>query len=155
VLRVLGNLLGLDKFDFETSEAVRDDVIGKNVTDLSASLSNIADILPSLSSTNTSGMERVSDVPIYSTDAIVRRSESLQKTSDARAPSAWLSASEFYRLGIKTGDYIKLTQTGGSVMLPAAMDVNLPENVVRVAAGLVATQNLGAMFGAISVERAE
>ena len=93
-------------------------------------------------------------MPIYSTDAIVRRAESLQKTSDAKAPNVYLSTLEFGKLAIKNGDYVKLTQENGSVILPAMLDQSLPENVVRVAAGVSATQGLGAMFGAIKVERA-
>lgn len=153
VLRVLGNLLSLENFEYETAEAVRDEALGKGVTDLSSRLNNFAVIAPTLS-TSVEGLERVSDVPIYSTDAIVRRADSLQKTSDAKAPSAWLSATEFAKLDIKNGDYVKLTQSNGSVILPAALDESLPANVVRVAAGLIATQNLGAMFGSIQVERA-
>ena len=154
VLRVLGNLLGLENFEYETAEAVRDEVLGKGVTDLSSRLNNIAAISPTLSALVGSGLERVSDVPIYSTDAVVRRADSLQKTADAKAPSAYLSTAEFAKLAIKNGDYVKLTQENGSVILPAALDANLPANVVRVAAGLSATQSLGAMFGSIKVERA-
>mgnify|MGYP000087085775 CR=1 FL=1 len=36
------------------------------------------------------GLERIADVPIYSTDAIVRRAPALQATADARAPRAGL-----------------------------------------------------------------
>jgi NADH-quinone oxidoreductase subunit G len=154
VLRVLGNLLGLENFDYETAEAVRDEVLGKGVTDLSSRLNNMAANAPTLLAVISSGLERVSDVPIYSTDAIVRRAESLQKTADAKAPSAYLSTAEFAKLAIKNGDYVKLTQEKGSVILPAALDANLAANVVRVAAGLSATQTLGAMFGSIKVERA-
>jgi NADH-quinone oxidoreductase subunit G len=154
VLRVLGNLLGLENFEYETAEAVRDEVLGKGVADLSSRLNNIAAIAPTVSTVGVSGLERVSDVPIYSTDAIVRRAESLQKTADAKASSAYLSTGEFVKLAIKDGDYIKLTQENGSVILPAMLDANLPENVVRVAAGISATQSLGAMFGSIKVERA-
>jgi NADH-quinone oxidoreductase subunit G len=155
VLRVLGNLLGLQGFEFETSEAIRDEVLGKDVTDVSLQLNNILAIAPSLLSTAAAGLERVSDVPIYSTDAIVRRAESLQKTTDAKAANVLLSSAEFAKLGIKSGDYVKLVQGGVSVLLPAILDKSLPDNVVRVAAGIAATQNLGAMFGAIGVERAE
>ena len=154
VLRVLGNLLGLENFEYETAEAVRDEVLGKGVTDLSSQLNNIAALAPTMSSLADAGLERVSDVPIYSTDAIVRRAESLQKTSDAKAPNVYLSTLEFGKLAIKNGDYVKLTQENGSVILPAMLDQSLPENVVRVAAGVSATQGLGAMFGAIKVERA-
>ena len=83
VLRVLGNLLGLEQFDYETSEAVRDAVLGQGQTDVSAKLNNFADVAISVAAPANS-LERVSDVNIYATDAIVRRSESLQRTADAR-----------------------------------------------------------------------
>ncbi|MES2069368.1 MAG: NADH-quinone oxidoreductase subunit NuoG [Pseudomonadota bacterium] len=154
VLRVIGNLLGLPNFDFDTAEAVRDEVLGLDKTELAKRLNNLADIVPTLPAAAPAGLERVSDVPIYSTDAIVRRAESLQKTADARAPKAWLSSAQFAKLGIKDGDQIKLVQSNGSVALPAGLDPSLPENVVRVAAGHAATKALGAMFGSITVERA-
>ncbi|MCX7219927.1 MAG: molybdopterin-dependent oxidoreductase, partial [Burkholderiales bacterium] len=153
VLRVLGNLLGLDGFEFETSEAIRDEVLGKDVKDISAKLNNFSSIAPSLSNT-VGGLERVSDVPIYSTDAIVRRSESLQRTTDAKTGNVWLSSVEFAKLGIAAGDFVKLVQGDAVAILPAALDKALPDNVLRLAAGVVATQALGGMFGAISVERA-
>jgi NADH-quinone oxidoreductase subunit G len=153
VLRVLGNLLGLDGFEFETSEAIRDEVLGKDVRDLSAKLNNFSSIAPSVSNA-TVGLERVSDVPIYSTDAIVRRSEPLQRTADARTGNVWLSSVEFAKLGIVAGDFVKLVQGDAVAILPAVLDKTLPHNVLRLAAGVVATQALGGMFGAISVERA-
>ncbi|MES2103273.1 MAG: NADH-quinone oxidoreductase subunit NuoG [Pseudomonadota bacterium] len=154
VLRVLGNLLGLPNFEFDTAEAVRDEVLGLDKSGLAQRLSNMVDTAPVLPAMAAGGLERVSDVPIYSTDAIVRRAESLQKTADARAPKVWLSAAQFAELGINDGDQIKLTQNNGSVALPAALDKSLPDNVVRVAAGHAATKALGAMFGSITVERA-
>lgn len=155
VLRVLGNLLGLENFDFETSEAVRDEVLGKDMSDLASRLNNFTAQKPFLPLTVINGLERVSDVPIYSTDAIVRRAESLQRTADAKVSKVWLGTEEFAKLGIKNGDRIKVSQAGSAVVLHAALDKTLPENVVRVAAGLEATKTLGAMFGAIAVERAE
>ncbi|MFZ6747378.1 NADH-quinone oxidoreductase subunit NuoG [Undibacterium sp. Ren11W] len=153
VLRVLGNLLGLDGFEFETSEAIRDAVLGKDIKDISTKLNNFSSVQPSLANP-TVGLERVSDVPIYSTDAIVRRSESLQKTADAKTGNVSLSSVEFAKLGITVGEFVKLMQGDAVAILPAALDKSLPDNVVRVSAGIAATQALGAMFGAISVERA-
>jgi NADH-quinone oxidoreductase subunit G len=40
------------------------------------------------------------------------------------------------------------------VVLPAAIDANLPANLVRLAAAHLSTSTLGAMFGAITVEKA-
>jgi len=157
VLRVLGNLLGLSNFDFDTAEAIRDEVLGQDKSALAAHLKNMLDLAPVApvsAAASAGGLERVADVPIYSTDAIVRRAESLQKTADAKPPRAWLSVAQFDKLGLKEGDMVKLVQGNGSAVLSAALDKSLPENVVRAAAGHVATLGLGAMFGSISVERA-
>jgi NADH-quinone oxidoreductase subunit G len=151
VLRVLGNLLGLDNFNYETSEAIRDEVLGGN--DVIARLNNIAALKPALESVSEAGLERVADVAIYSTDAIVRRAESLQKTADARAPQAWISAGYAEKIGVSAGDMVKVTK-GGSILLNVGIDGSLPENVVRVATGSVLTSKLDGMFGAINVERA-
>jgi NADH-quinone oxidoreductase subunit G len=151
VLRVLGNLLGLDNFNYETSEAIRDEVLGGN--DVIARLNNIAALKPALESVSEAGLERVADVAIYSTDAIVRRAESLQKTADARAPQAWISAGYAEKIGVSEGDMVKVTK-GGSILLNVGIDGSLPENVVRVATGSVLTSKLDGMFGAINVERA-
>ncbi len=154
VLRVLGNLLDLPNFEFETSESVRDSVLGENLTALSIRLNNISVQVPVFSSSVSVGLERISDVAIYSTDAIVRRSESLQKTVDAKAPEVFLSTTRFAQLSLKEGDYVKVSQGQGSVTLPAMLGKNLPDNVVRIAAGHISTKSLGPMFGAITVERA-
>ena len=160
VLRVLGNLLGLAGFDYDTSEAIRDEVLGKDVTDLSAKLSNLSNVALSAprgdnSAGNDGALERVTDVPIYFADAIARRSEPLMRTADAQAPLAYLSSSLAEKLGIKAGDSVKVTQGSGAAMLVAAIDARLPANAVRVAAAHPSTAMLGAMFGAIAVEKVD
>ena len=150
VLRVLGNLLGLEKFDYETAESIRDEVLGQ--ADIVSRLSNLATVSPSLSAAGTA-LERLTNVSIYSTDGIVRRAESLQKTADAQATLAWISTALAQKLGVSNGDMVKFTK-GGSILLNVGVDQSLPENVVRVAAGHETTSNLDGMFGAITVERA-
>ena len=155
VLRVLGNLLGVSGFDYDTSEAVRDEVLGKGVTDLSGKLNNLSKTAVAASSFGTSGaLERISDVPIYFADAIARRSEPLLRTADANAPAVQLPAALADKLGVKAGDMVKLTQGSGSALVAASIDARLPANTVRVAAAHPATVTLGAMFGAIHVEKA-
>jgi NADH-quinone oxidoreductase subunit G len=155
VLRVLGNLLGLSGFDYDTSEAIRDEVLGKGVTDLSGRLSNRSAGAPSAAAFGSAGaLERVTDVPIYFADAIARRSEPLLRTADAQAPLAHLPTALADRLGVKSGDTVRVTQGSGSAVLVAAIDQRLPANAVRVAAAHPSTAMLGAMFGAIHVEKA-
>ena len=157
VLRVLGNLAGLQGFEYETSEAIRNEILGANApsdVNLTARLNNLSKATPQAAVAAPSlSLERVADVSIYSTDAIVRRAPALQETTDATAPKAWLSVDLAAKLGVAAGDQVKVKQGEGSAVLVAAID-NLPANVVRVAAGRQETASLGAMFGAISVEKA-
>ncbi len=155
VLRVLGNLLGVAGFDYDTSEAIRDELFGKGVTDVSGKLNNVGKTALSAASYGTAGaLERVADVPIYFADAIARRSEPLLRTADSNAPLVQLPAALAEKLLVKTGERVKITQGSGSAILVAGIDARLPANVVRISSSHAATSTLGAMFGAISVEKA-
>ncbi|NRR29877.1 NADH-quinone oxidoreductase subunit G [Oxalobacteraceae bacterium] len=155
VLRVLGNILGLSGFDYDTSEAVRDEVLGAGAADVSARLNNVSKLAPVAAvRAAAAGLERVTDVPIYFADAVVRRAASLQKTADAAAPVAQISPSLAQQLGVAAGDRVKVSQGSGSAILPAAIVASLPANAVRVAAAHPATATLGGMFGSITVEKA-
>ena len=154
VLRVLGNILGLSGFDYDTSEAIRDEVLGAGVTDLSAKLNNTTKQAVVAAAAVSTGTERIADVPIYFADAVVRRAESLQKMADAAAPKAHLSTALAQQLGVAAGDKVKVTQGSGSAILVAAVDAKLPANAVRVAAAHASTAALGGMFGSITVEKA-
>jgi NADH-quinone oxidoreductase subunit G len=79
VLRVLGNLLGLNGFEYVSSEEVRDELrheIGE-YTAAPASTTFVPGRLASLDSTREVGLYRV--------DAVVRRSQPLQETVDGQA----------------------------------------------------------------------
>jgi NADH-quinone oxidoreductase subunit G len=154
VLRVLGNILGLTGFDYDTSEAVRDEVLGAGVTDVTAKLNNVSTLALSASTAASTGTERIADVPIYFADAIVRRAESLQKMGDSAEPKAHLSTALAQQLGVAEGDKVKVTQGSGSAILVATVDAKLPANAVRVAAAHASTAALGSMFGSITVEKA-
>jgi len=152
VLRVLGNMLNVEGFDYNDSESIRDEAL--NGMDIPAKLDNTlpeSRILNPESSVS-SGLQRVADVPIYAADAVVRRAASLQATHDAAMPRAVMHSGELKKLSLKSGDEVQLTQGSGSVHLQVMVDDSLPMGVVRVAAGHAATARLGAMFGTITVE---
>jgi NADH-quinone oxidoreductase subunit G len=151
VLRVLGNLLGIDGFGYETIEDIRNEALGDPGT-LAARLTNATDAVPTLAPP-ARGLERVADVPIYAADILVRRASALQMTADARAPEVGLPSGLWSQLNLSGGDMVRVTQGQASVVLPAREDRTLAANVVRVAAGHPATAGLGPMFGTIAVER--
>ena len=151
VLRVLGNMLGLQGFDFETAEEVRAEALGDAAT-VAARLNNRSDA-PIAAPAPGQGLERVADVPIYATDALVRRAASLQLTADARAPVVSLPQALWSQLGLNAGDRVRVSQGAAHAVLPARLDATLAADTVRVPAGHPDTAALGAMFGAIAVEK--
>ena len=151
VLRVLGNLLGIQGFDFETSEAVKARALG-DLAAIPGRLNNTTNAPIAIAAGN-GALERLADVPIYSADALVRRAPSLQATADAAAPVVSLPAALWAELGLAEGAQVKVSQDAGSVVLPAVRDASLPANVVRVPTGHATTAALGAAFGPIKVEK--
>ena len=152
VLRVLGNLLGLQSFDFETADQVRDQALGDQAS-LSSRLDNSTTAVVE-SAAPPSGLQRIADVPIYATDSLVRRAPALQMTADAREPVVGLAPALWQQLGLAEGDRVCVRQGEGRAVLAARSDASLAAGTVRVAAGHPSTAMLGAMFGTLSVEKA-
>ena len=158
VLRVLGNLLGMPGFDYDSGEAVLAEVLpgkdgARSIADkLNNHISGVA--VQATASSHSQGLQRVSDVPVYSADAVVRRAASLQLTRDAATPCVSMHSSELLKLGVQSGDTVKVNQGKASARLVVRVDDSMPVATARVAAGHPVTAELGAMFGAITVERA-
>ena len=152
VLRVLGNLLGLPGFNQETSEEVRAEALG-DLASLARRLDNRSSA-PITLPAPVDGLQRLADVPIYATDALVRHAPSLQLTADAKPPLAGLPTALWQQMGLVAGDQVRVSQGTASAVLPAREEPTLAANCVRVPAGHAHTATLGAMFGAISVEKA-
>jgi NADH-quinone oxidoreductase subunit G len=154
VLRVLGNLLELGGFDHASSEDVRAEALG-DLTTLASRLDNRAGApaLAALDQAVGGALQRVSDVPIYAVDAIVRRAASLQRTADAREPVVGLPSASWHQLRMEAGGMLRVTQGQATLVLPGREEPSLAVGAVRIAAGHPATAGLGAMFGAVGVEK--
>jgi NADH-quinone oxidoreductase subunit G len=158
VLRVLGNVLGLAGFDYDTVEDVRSAAVPDGV--IAGKLSNRTDAAPTLRATlvkpaAAGAFERVADVPIYHADPLVRRSPSLHLTAAARAANAiGLPAGLFDKLGLKEGDAVRVREGNRAVVASAVRDADLAETVVRVPAAAPAGAALGSLFGELVVEKA-
>jgi NADH-quinone oxidoreductase subunit G len=154
VLRVLANLIGVQGFDYDSSEQVRDEawapgrppVFDNRTEDMKAPAEAVGP------SAGSGSLQRIADVPIYFTDPIVRRSKPLQRTRDARPPRAWMNAAELARLGIAAGQKVAVRQDDGEALVEAALDDSLPAGCVRLAAAHPLTAELGPMTGQLTVE---
>ncbi|MDD2742399.1 MAG: NADH-quinone oxidoreductase subunit NuoG [Rhodocyclaceae bacterium] len=154
VLRVIGNVLNLNGFEYNSSEAIRDEVIGKGTEFVGGLDNGLNGVTISLSSVGNEGLQRITDVPINFADPMARRAPALQQTADSTAPKARICADTLAKLGLNAGDAVRLAQGNGEAHLVAQLDNTVPADCVRVAAAHLSTAALGDMFGQISVERA-
>jgi NADH-quinone oxidoreductase subunit G len=151
VLRVLGTLLGLTGFDFDSIDDVRATLPDQEaITARLANRSGVAIVSPG---GRPAGLERVADVPIHFADPLVRRAPSLQQTADARAPRARLNALTLAQIGAAEGAQIRVRQGRGEAVLTAVADATVPAGVVRIAAAHPSTCHLDGLSGPVSVER--
>lgn len=161
VLRVLGNLLNLEGFDFESSEEVRKAFLGD------AADSKLFAIAPltvgaavdsaqhRLRASEKSGLLRVADVPIYRSDSLVRHAESLQETRASAAPKARINPADLQRLGLASGAKMKCAQEASAAqVLELVADQSVAPGVALISAACAATKDLGAMIGPLELERA-
>jgi NADH-quinone oxidoreductase subunit G len=158
VLRVLGNVLGLPGFDYDTVEDVRAAALPDGA--IPAQLSNRANAAPAQGGARAlkvekGALERISDVPIYHADPLVRRAPSLHLTAAARvANTVGLPAALFDRLGLKEGDAVRVRQGDRAVVASATRDADLAETAVRVSAATPVGAALGGLIGELLVEKA-
>jgi len=153
ILRVLGNLLQLKGFDYDSSEQVRAEII----SDKEEFVQNLNNSLNTFSindcSQRSGQIERIAEIPIYQADPIVRRAASLQKTRDAAPPMAFASSTLLNKSGILTGETVKISQQNGEIQMMISADDNLPDDCIRLACAYPQVSKLGTMFGEIKLEK--
>ena len=149
ILRVLGNLLELPGFDYESSEAVAREALQDCGP---ARLSNAVATPTSVVAPRTD-LERLACVPIYATDSWVRRAPALQATADAKAAVVHVGVDLWETLALRSGDRLRITQGSGTAELPVALDASLAPKTLRIPAGLPHTGALGRADESLQVER--
>ncbi|MCD8518137.1 MAG: NADH-quinone oxidoreductase subunit NuoG [Burkholderiaceae bacterium] len=152
VLRVLGNLLKLPEFDEESSEAVRDAVLTGGIA---SKLSNGIKTPVGLSKADgRDGLQRIADVAIYRSDAIVRRAHALQQTKASEAPAARIHPETLTSLGLADCANVKLRSGTGETVVSVRADASVPANCVRLPVGFESSAALGSVQSVLQMERA-
>ena len=142
VIRVLGNLFKVPGFDYVTSEQVKEEVNWQTPThfdiDKSFQLSAPNDATP-----GQDDLERISDLPLYRIDGIVRRADALQATRDNPPAMAWMEIGQAQHIGIQDGDSVKVQSNGGESQLTVKIDSTIPTGCVYIPSGYEQTVQLG------------
>ena len=151
-LRVLGNLLDLSGFEWNTVEEVREEA--NAFVALEKRLSNkVGDVPVSMTQADEYPLFRVGSVGLYETDAIVRRAQALQQTPQAQIPEALLHPNTLIKLGLTVGERVIATQENGiPVEVIVGYHDKLAENVVSLIHH-AHTNTLGYLLGDITLSR--
>ena len=151
ILRVLGNQLELEGFDYESAEDVRDELksLCRDIRlDNSYTLDNIE--LPSSYDTGA-GLLRCGDLPAYKSDMLVRRARSLQKTADAQQSCVVLNSSDMSALNLTENAVVNAEQNGDTVMLKVKQDDGVPQGCAWLPMGSMDLAGFGCLFEPVTL----
>ncbi len=137
ILRVIGNYLELDGFDYSTTES-----ICAETTALSKSL-NSPEVY-SLIDHKQGLIERVMHLPMYRTDAVTRRAQPLQLTMDNPTAVAAINPETLSSLGIEE-DRVEIGNGDNKIKITVVSDPSIPLNCVMLP---TATEETAALGGA-------
>ncbi len=154
VLRVLGNLFGLDGFDFISSTEVHDEiktVLSDKKEEQSKQAWHTAD---ALSTVADGKLVRIADVPIYSIDPIVRRASSLQDTVHAVRAVARMNEETALAQGLNSAEGVVVSQGNSQRVLPFEIDNRVADGCVWLPAGVAGTSGFGAHGQVIELKQA-
>jgi len=153
VLRVLGGMVDLAGFEYDDSTQVRDELLAQcEGVQPDNSLGTTAELSPVL--TASDDLERVSGVPIYAQDALVRRATALQQSADAWRPGVRVCSDLAARIRADAGQSVVIRQNGDAVTLPLWVDDRVPKGLVWLPLGVPGSELLGKGFGPVSLEKA-
>lgn len=155
VLRVLGNLLDLEGFEYRDGAEVRDELAAL-CADTPFDNSPLGVYAPDGVRSSDAGLTRIGTVPLYAADALVRRSPALQKT---RMPGStfgvYLHPDQAAAEGLAADDQVLIHQDGASVRASVILDDQVPMGCARIPAAVTGSEGLGHLIGPVSLERSE
>jgi NADH-quinone oxidoreductase subunit G len=151
ILRVLGNMSGVDGFEYQSSQDVLDELTAsfesKPDNTLAADTTGEATL-------SSASLERVADLPLYASDSIVRRANALQHTADAWNGAVRINASTAKSYSLSDGDSALLSTGGGeSVELKVVIDERVTDGTAWYPAAVNGSENLSRLFGEITLTK--
>jgi NADH-quinone oxidoreductase subunit G len=137
ILRVLGNLFKLGGFDYTDSHGV----LAELQQDIKPSARLKARrFVPAPA---VKGLQRITEVSMYSIDPLVRRANALQKSRDNTGPVARMHPREAQKQGVGGSARLRVIAGGELVTLDFLVDRRIPEGCVLIPAGCPETLALG------------
>ncbi len=139
VLRVLGNYLELEGFDYVDLAEVQDDFVLGDEQIVSQSGAQVNDRSKKI---DAKAIYRYVETPMYRLDATLRHATALQQTMDTPKPAVGLNEKTLTSLGLTAGTDVSVTQGEISVKLPLELDNRMPDQQAFIPAGFSETSAL-------------
>ncbi|MCK9487912.1 MAG: NADH-quinone oxidoreductase subunit NuoG [Xanthomonadales bacterium] len=150
-LRALADLLTVPELAFTDIDGLREHLAlapAAAADELKASAGDKAEAGGNGSNGAGATLERLSLLPIYRLDAVVRRAQALQESPLAVAPVAGLHPEQAAGLGLKASQQVRVSAGNGvAIELPVQLDERVPVGAVMIPAGFQATAGLPASGG--------
>ncbi|MDT8370759.1 MAG: NADH-quinone oxidoreductase subunit NuoG [Gammaproteobacteria bacterium] len=154
ILRVLGNIAKLDGFDYVSSSDICDEV--RDEIKLRSKATIKTPTAPASIDAKFDNVMLISEIPMYQTDAIVRRSVALQNTPESQDLSiARMCSATAEKVGVSDVAFITLHQGDKSLTVAYKRDDKIAENCVYWAGGTSVAAALGVAFAPVTVEIAQ
>jgi NADH-quinone oxidoreductase subunit G len=147
ILRILGERLSLDSFDFARLAEV------ERMVDEADTPSAPAPELQNIEASGDDRLWRVGSVPMFATDALVRRATALQETDHADNDHFAVHPATGEKLGLSDGAEALFKQGERNARAPVIFDDRVPPAAVLVPSATCLSSRLGAAWGPVELER--
>ncbi len=153
ILRVLGNKLGIDGFDYVSSTDVRDEL--KVACDAVNGVSNHFEVSGIyIAPEKHDGLQRIGAVAEFCGDSVQRRATALQKSAPEQE-AVQLNSAEVQRLSlqdaVENSSLVTVTQGNEKLSMPVLVNDLIPDGCVLIASGTQSSSVLGSAFGSIEM----
>ena len=148
ILRVMGNLLEVEGFDYMRSEEVRIEV--ENAGQQAAPGRHGGRIGERMSWPANS-LCRLGGVSLYAADPVVRRAQALQETREASFVGVALNAGSAARLGLEEGARATVCQGRARITVSVKIDDRLPDGCAAIPSGVPQSAALGPDIGPLHI----
>ena len=148
VLRALGEALNVTGFEFTEIAEVRAAIAAR-------ALPALPQLQPKFASRHEArGLARIATVPIYRSDAVLRRAAALQAHPLNSGAGLGLNPVDAAGLGLEDGMMVKVSGTAGTATLPLVLSAGVPRGGAWLEAAYTETAALPAYGAELSISRA-
>lgn len=157
ILRVLANLTGLQGFDYVSSTDIRDEIADQQTAASETEQTIFVPAEPEFNEeTADDSIELISDVAMYRTDSLLRRSDALQQTPENQQTMlARMHPETAEKLDLTDAGQVQISQGDYAVDVDFVLDANIAPDCIYLPAATTLSSRLSAAFGRVTVSPLE